>query len=56
MISEIAHWISTTLSAWYQQAWLWTSHLDKQQWLILLAATTIVGFFCMRGFWSRTKY
>jgi len=55
-MSEIARWISTTLSDWYQQAWIWTSHLDKQQWLILLVLTTIAGFFCMRGFGSRAKY
>lgn len=55
-MSAIIHWISMTLSYWYREAWLYTSHLDKQQWLFLLIVTTAAGFLCLRGFGSRAKY
>jgi len=30
--------------------------LDIQQWLLVLVAAVVVGFFCMRGFGSRSQY
>jgi hypothetical protein len=30
--------------------------LDRQQWLIVLAVTALVGFLCMRGYGSRNTY
>jgi hypothetical protein len=34
----------------------WVLALNRQEWLILLVAVTVVGFFCMRGFGSRNNY
>lgn len=31
-------------------------HLSMQQWLYVLVIGVIVGFFCLRGFGSRTDY
>ena len=44
----------------YQQCWSainsWVLSLNRQEWLILLVAVTVAGFFCMRGFGSRSNY
>jgi hypothetical protein len=34
----------------------WAMSLNRQEWLILLVAVTIIGFFCMRGYGSRNNY
>jgi hypothetical protein len=30
--------------------------LDRQQWIFVFVAALVMGFICMRGFGSRTKY
>jgi hypothetical protein len=30
--------------------------LDRQQWIMVFFGALVVGFLCMRGFGSRTKY
>jgi hypothetical protein len=52
----ILHWISQTIDESYRNTWEWLHHLDRQQWLVLLAVTTALGFLCMRGFGSRAKH
>ena len=32
------------------------TQMDPRDWLVLLVAVLAVGFFCMRGFGSRTSY
>jgi hypothetical protein len=36
--------------------WQWVNQLDRQEWLMLLLVTAILGFVCMRGFGSRSSY
>jgi len=31
-------------------------HLDRNQWLLVMACVVVVGLFCFRGFGSRTDY
>ena len=31
-------------------------HLDRSYWIMILVGVLAVGFFCMRGFGSRTNY
>ncbi len=31
-------------------------HLNRQEWLLVLVGVVIVGFFCLRGFGSRSSY
>ena len=31
-------------------------NLDRQEWIAVFVVAVIVGFFCLRGFGSRTKY
>ena len=30
--------------------------LGAQEWTLILAAVVVLGFFCMRGFGSRSEY
>jgi hypothetical protein len=41
---------------YYAEVMRWVTSLDKQESLLLLIVVTIVGFFCMRGFGSRSNY
>lgn len=40
----------------YSVGWQWVDHLDRDGWLLLLATTTVMGFFCLRGYGSRNNY
>ncbi len=31
-------------------------NLDREQWVIVFAVALTVGYFCLRGFGSRSKY
>ena len=31
-------------------------HFNKQEWLFVLLGTVLLGFFCLRGFGSRSRY
>ena len=52
--------IYTTVMSWIYgvtgSVWLWCNQLDRQQWLVLMACATVLGFFCMRGYGSRNDY
>jgi hypothetical protein len=37
----------------WNDSWLWIDRLDRQEWLVLLALVTGLGFLCMRGYSSR---
>ncbi|MFO7901695.1 MAG: hypothetical protein ACQESR_24305 [Planctomycetota bacterium] len=30
--------------------------LDREEWIGVMVVVTVLGYFCMRGFGSRTKY
>lgn len=40
----------------YESALKAVSRFDANEWLIALVVVVIVGFFCMRGFGSRSGY
>jgi len=40
----------------YREAMQFFNHLDIQEWLLLLLVVVALGFFCLRGFGSRTGY
>ncbi len=48
--------LSTWLMAKKNDGWLWFNALSRQEWLILLALVTLLGFSCMRGYGSRHNY
>ena len=37
-------------------AWRWFNALNRDEWIVVLAAVTFLGFLCMRGFGSRSNY
>jgi hypothetical protein len=40
----------------YRYAMRWFNGLDKQEWLLVLIAAVVIGFFALRGFGSRSNY
>ena len=40
----------------YQGALRFVTRMSSEEYLLLLLATVVVGFFCLRGFGSRSHY
>jgi len=40
----------------YSDAVHWVNRLDRQGWFLVLCCAVVVGFFCLRGFGSRSNY
>ena len=36
--------------------WDWFSRLSREEWVIVLAVVSVLGFLCMLGYGSRSKY
>jgi hypothetical protein len=36
--------------------WEWFSRLSREEWVVVLAVVAVMGFLCMLGFGSRSKY
>ena len=36
--------------------WMWVNGLSRNEWLVFLAVTAVLGFLCMRGYGSRNNY
>ena len=41
---------------WISELYELSGGLTRQNWMIVLGIVVVVGFFCMRGFGSRTNY
>jgi hypothetical protein len=40
----------------FSRAMRWFETLDRQDWFLLLCGAVVLGFFCLRGFGSRSNY
>ncbi|MCX7425776.1 MAG: hypothetical protein NTW96_09180 [Planctomycetia bacterium] len=40
----------------YQEALRFVTRMNSEEYLLLLLATIVLGFFCLRGFGSRSHY
>jgi hypothetical protein len=40
----------------YMRAMHWINTIDSQDWLMVLVAAVVLGFFMLRGFGSRSNY
>ena len=36
--------------------WEWFSRLTREEWVVVLAVVSVLGFLCMLGYGSRSKY
>ncbi len=36
--------------------WEWFSRLSREEWVVVLAVVSVLGFLCMLGYGSRSKY
>jgi hypothetical protein len=36
--------------------WDWFSRLNREEWIVVLAVVSVLGFLCMLGYGSRSKY
>ena len=36
--------------------WNWFNRLTREEWVVVLLVVSVLGFFCMLGYGSRTKY
>ena len=40
----------------YRDLMRYADHLSIQHWLVILLVAVVLGFFCLRGFGSRSNY
>ncbi len=52
LVELIGNWIRGIL----HMTWIWFNQLNYQEWFLLLGCAACLGFLCMRGFGSRSKY
>ena len=36
--------------------WQWFNSLTREEWVVVLGVVCVMGFFCMLGYGSRSKY
>ena len=36
--------------------WEWFTRLTREEWVVVLAVVSVLGFLCMLGYGSRSKY
>ncbi len=36
--------------------WDWFNRLTREEWVVVLAVVSVLGFLCMLGYGSRSKY
>ncbi|HEY4234771.1 MAG TPA: hypothetical protein VGM76_15155 [Lacipirellulaceae bacterium] len=36
--------------------WQWFNSLTREEWVVVLGVTSVLGFLCMLGYGSRSKY
>jgi hypothetical protein len=36
--------------------WQWFNRLSREEWVVVLGVVSVLGFFCMLGYGSRSKY
>jgi len=52
--------LAELIGAWIQGLlhviWTWANQLNFQEWFLVLGIAAGLGFLCMRGFGSRSKY
>jgi hypothetical protein len=51
-IDTISEWIGDYVG----DLWGWFNILTREEWLVVLALVSVLGFLCMLGYGSRSKY
>jgi hypothetical protein len=39
-----------------EDVWDWFNRLTREEWVVVLAVVSVLGFLCMLGYGSRSKY
>jgi hypothetical protein len=55
-MSGIFDFISDRVSEYAGDLWGWFNVLTREEWLVVLALVSVLGFLCMLGYGSRSKY
>ena len=55
-MSEIMDRILDAPSNLRGDVWHWFAQLSREEWVVVLAVISVLGFLCMLGYGSRSKY
>lgn len=50
---EFLEQLADYVVSFFNHLWNWLFLLNRQEWILLLAAVSACGFLCMRGYGSR---
>jgi hypothetical protein len=53
---ELLDRITGTGSQMRGGVWEWFQALTREEWVVVLAVVSVLGFLCMLGYGSRSKY
>jgi len=53
---EFIEQFASLIAGFFNRLWGWLFILNRQEWILLLAAVSACGFLCMRGYGSRHHY
>lgn len=48
--------VSDHVSTYAGHLWGWFNVLTREEWLVVLALVSVLGFLCLLGYGSRSKY
>lgn len=48
--------LSDRIGEYSGELWNWFNVLTREEWLVVLALVSVLGFLCMLGYGSRSKY
>lgn len=48
--------LSDRFGEYVDELWNWFNVLTREEWLVVLALVSVLGFLCMLGYGSRSKY
>lgn len=55
-METVSNFFSEKLSTYVGEGWRWFAALNREEWMIVLAAAALLGFLCLRGYGSRSDY
>jgi hypothetical protein len=55
-METVTTYVAEFVQAGLSSSWQWFNALNREEWILVLAAACFAGFLCLRGFGSRANY
>lgn len=55
-MGELIDRVREHVNGYIGDVWTWFNMLTREEWLVVLALVSVLGFLCLLGYGSRSKY